>query len=91
MDERRRLVHKTDPLTEKERNRLSELNNRLESLRFTTAVRDPLYERFAKTWTKRENLAWQNAPALTEDQRSAQEKLAAEIIDEMLKEEGLTP
>lgn len=91
LDERRRLVHKARELDAEELVALVKINKSLEVLGFTSAVRDPLYERFSKLWTKREDIAWQNEPSLSEEQRKAQEKLAAEIIDQMLRDEGLMP
>jgi hypothetical protein len=79
LDEKRALAAK-ETLTEEERNRLRELDERLRGLDFTNTVRDPMYKRFAEAMTEREGEEGLQVPVLTKEQQERQKELARGVL-----------
>jgi predicted ATPase len=79
LDEKRELAAK-ESLTEQERSRLSELDERLRGLDFTTTVRDPLYKQFVEAMAEREREEGLQAPVLTKEQQERQKELARQVL-----------
>jgi predicted ATPase len=87
--DRQRILSKKDPLTLEEEDELRRLRIRLDGLGFAQTVRDPLYERFLKAWTEREDPAWSESIQLTPEQLLARSRLAAQIVEQLDKEKGV--
>jgi ABC-type multidrug transport system ATPase subunit len=86
LDERRRIVAKTETLSAIERERLNEINKELDEIEFVDSNRDPLYAVFVKEWTKQEKKEWINLPDLSPAQIDEQNKLAEEIVTKIRKQ-----
>jgi ABC-type multidrug transport system ATPase subunit len=87
LDEKRALAAKPT-LTEEERVRLRELDERLRSLDFTITLRDPIYKVFAKAMAERERDEGLQVPVLTKEQQERQKQLAREVLESLaVKEE----
>lgn len=65
--------------------KLIELENKLEKYGFAKQQRDPLYQKFIDSFMRREEL--QKAPT-NEQEKEKQDKIMVEILDEILKEEN---
>jgi predicted ATPase len=74
--------------TREEEEELRELNLFLREKGLTQATRDPLYERFVRAWTQREDPAWAEAVELTPEQLNERNRLAAEIVEQLRREEA---
>lgn len=85
--DRQRLLAMKETLTVDEEKELRELKARLRGKGFAQTIRDPLYELFIKAWTEREDPAWRGAVELTPEQREARARLAAEIVEQLRREE----
>jgi predicted ATPase len=85
MEERTRLLAKGEKRTPKETERMRELTNEISNLGFTKIFRDPLYTQFVQAMAKREEFT---KPKLTQKDIDAQEEIAAEILENILKKEG---
>jgi predicted ATPase len=83
--DRQRLLAMSEltPETEAE---LAAVTARLHSKGFNRAIRDPLYEVFARAWTEREDPSWRDAVQLSPQQRQDRARLAAEIVAELAGE-----
>lgn len=88
LDLQRRLAMKVGELTVLEEQQLREVSERLHNLGFWKADRDPIYELFLKKWAEREKPEWTASVELTPEQLKERETLAAEIADELSKEQG---
>lgn len=88
LDEKRELAVK-ESLTDGERSRLRELDERLGGLDFTTTVRDPLYRLFVGAMSERERREGLQAPTLTKEQQERQTELAREVLAELSKNGGV--
>lgn len=86
LDQQRVLAMKQE-LSPEEESKLRELKIRLGSLGFAQTIRDPLYELFIKAWTQREDPTWSKAVQLTPEQRRDRSRLAAQIVEELRREE----
>lgn len=75
-------------LNSAEEKRLNELNSHIQSLGITRTFRDPLYSRFVQAIGQREEF---QKPNLTSDELDQQNKLALEILDELIKEQDDNP
>ena len=64
--------------------RMTKLTNELGSLDFTRTIRDPLYEKFVKATLSRNEF---KKTVLTTAEIKQQERIAQEIIEEILEEE----
>jgi predicted ATPase len=82
LDEKRALAAKAT-LTEEERARLRELDERLRGLDFTITVRDPMYKRFAEAMAEREKAEGLQVPVLTKEQQERQKQLAKEVLESL--------
>jgi predicted ATPase len=85
LEERTRLLAKGEKRTAGENNRMREVTNEISQLGFTTVFRDPLYTQFAQAVAKRKEFT---KPKLTQEDLDAQEKIAAEILESILKKEA---
>ena len=85
MEERTRLLAKGDQRTQEETEMMRELTNEISQLGFTKIFRDPLYTQFVQAMAKREEFI---KPKLTQKDIDAQELIAAEILESILKKEG---
>jgi predicted ATPase len=72
------------PETEAE---LAAVTAKLQSKGFMRTIRDPLYELFTRAWAKREDPSWREVVQLSPQQRQDREQLAAEIIEQLAREE----
>jgi len=70
--------------TRDEQEEMIKLSNELGSLDFTRTIRDPLYDKFVRAMTLRDEF---KKSILTPEERRKQEKIANEIIDDILKGE----
>jgi predicted ATPase len=87
LDEKRALAAKAE-LTEEERDRLRDLDERLRGLDFTVNVRDPMYRRFTEAMAEREREEGLQVPVLTTEQQELQKKLAREVLGKLAANEG---
>lgn len=87
LDEKRELAAKTT-LTDAERDRLRELDERIGVLDFTTTVRDPMYKRFVDTLAEREREEGLQVPVLSKEQQERQKELAREVLGVKAHEQG---
>lgn len=78
LDEKQELSTK-EKLSEKELERLSELNGILDDFDITS-VRDPCYEQFAKEMKKREQEEKLQKVSLTKSEQEKRDQIASEII-----------
>lgn len=78
LDEKQELSTK-EKLSEKELERLSELNGILDDFDFTS-VRDPFYEQFAKEMKKIEQEEKLQKISLTKSEQEKRDQIASEII-----------
>jgi predicted ATPase len=74
-------------LSAEERMELGDLDLRLSNKGFTRTIRDPLYQLFIKAWTEREDPTWRETVELTPEQMRDREELAAQIVNELQREE----
>jgi energy-coupling factor transporter ATP-binding protein EcfA2 len=82
--DRKRGLSLKPVLTPEENKELIDLADELGSLDFTRTIRDPLYDKFVRAMMSRKEF---QKPILTPTERREQEKMAREIIDEILAEE----
>jgi len=82
--DRKRELYLKSKLTIDENEEMRELANELGELDFTRTIRDPLYDKFVRALMSRDEF---KKPILTPEERRKQEKIAREIIDEILAEE----
>src|ERR1700687_1605383 len=82
LDHRRLLAMKPNRSVEEE-SELRTLNEELHGRGFDQTTRDPLYERFVKAWTEREDSSWRQTVKLTPKQQEDRARLAAEIVEEL--------
>ena len=85
MEERTRLLAKEETRTPEETERMRELTDEISNLGFTKIFRDPLYTQFVQAMTKRKEFT---KPKLTQKDIDAQEEIAAEILENILRKEG---
>jgi predicted ATPase len=85
LEERTRLLAKGEKRTPKETKRMREITNEISKLGFTKIFRDPLYTQFVQAMAKRQEFT---KPELTQKDIEAQEEIAAEILESILKKEG---
>ncbi len=87
LDEKRRLqiLFKDNKLSDEQKERLIELEDKLEKYGFSKYQRDPLYQKFIDAFMRREEL--QKAP-INEEEKEKQDKIMVEILDEILKDEN---
>lgn len=83
LDRKRELFLKTEK-TEEEIEEMETLSEELGSLDFTRTIRDPLYDKFVRAMMARDEF---KKPTLTYKEKKNQEKIAKEIIDDLLEEE----
>jgi predicted ATPase len=69
--------------------RLKDLTERLGNLAFTRSSPDPLYAQYVEKMTEAQAKEGLLLPTLTTDQQARQEKLAAEVIEEIRKKDRL--
>lgn len=81
---RKRELYLKPNLTQDEQAELITLNNELGALDFSRTIRDPLYDKFIRAMMSREEF---KKPILTPEERRKQEKIAKEIIDDILEGE----
>lgn len=86
LDRKRELYLKSleSELTHEENEEMRMLADELGSLDFTRTIRDPLYDKFVRAIMSRDDF---KKPVLTPEERRKQEKIAQEIINEILAEE----
>jgi predicted ATPase len=82
LDERRNLAALKELNTD-QRQRLAELNKKLEGLDFAITFRDPLYQAFVKEMMTRQEPDIAETIALSPEQFKAQRDLAMKILDEL--------
>ncbi len=87
LDEKRALAAK-EALTDEERDRLRQLDERLGGLDFTVTIRDPMYKRFAQAVAERERAEGLQVPVLTKEQQERQKQLAKEVLESLTASEG---
>lgn len=85
LDEKRALAVKPT-LTAEDQARLDELNLQLGPVDFTSVVRDPLYHRFVEAMSRALSTQPPTPPTLTPDQMEEREKIATEVIEQLLKQ-----
>ena len=86
LDQKRALAAKAK-LTDKERARLRELDERLRGLDFSISVRDPMYKRFVEAMSAREKAEGLQVPILTKEQQERQKQLAQEVLQSLTPSE----
>jgi hypothetical protein len=86
--DRQRALAMQKHRTPDENEELRQLNLFLRGKGLTQATRDPLYERFIRAWTEREDPAWAEVVELTPDQLDERNRLAAEIVEQLRREEA---
>ena len=86
LDRKRELYLKSleSELIHEENEEMRMLSAELGSLDFTRTIRDPLYDKFVRAIMSRDDF---KKPVLTPAERRKQEKIAQEIINEILAEE----
>ena len=57
---------------------------------FDLTQRDPLYQEFLKAWTAQEDPRWRETVELTPEQQQARSRLAARIVEELRREQGMS-
>lgn len=82
--DRKRALYLKEELTIDENEEMRKLAADLGELDFTRTVRDPLYDKFVRVLMSRDEF---KKPILTPEERREQEKIAQEIINEILAEE----
>lgn len=82
----KKLQDKGKDLSDKDRLKLIQLSDELAPLGFTRDFRDPVEQKFADAWVRRRSK--KDAIALTPKDLKAQEKIADEILNEILAEEN---
>lgn len=84
LNERNKLISKQDGigLNDEEKQRLTKLFYNLSTLGINTTDRDPLYQKFIIAISKREDF---NLQETSSDDRDKQNKIALEILDEIIK------
>ena len=87
LDHKRELATK-DELTQAERERLSELNRKLEGLDFSRVTRDPLYKPYVDAMSLLEPRLGLRKTTLTADEIDRRESLAANVVTELLQRLG---
>lgn len=80
LDEKRELAIK-DQLTPMDRERLTELNRKLDALDFRMPVRDPMYRPFVEAMTRLESELELDGAALTPEQYRLREELATVVVE----------
>ena len=83
LDRKRELFLKTER-TGDEKKEMEKLSDELGSLDFTRTIRDPLYDKFVRAISSREEF---KKPFLSPKDKELQEKIAQQIINEILEEE----
>jgi predicted ATPase len=86
--DRQRVLSMKESLSAEEEEELRDLKGRLRGLGLAQTIRDPLYELFLRAWTEREDPAWRHAVALSPEQRADRARLAAEIVEELRRDQG---
>jgi hypothetical protein len=86
--DRHRILAMQEHRTSQEDEELRQLNLFLRNKGLTQATRDPLYERFVRAWTEREDPAWAEVVELTPEQLDERNRLAAEIVEQLRREEA---
>lgn len=86
--DRQRALAMQEHRTPDEDEELRQLNLLLRGKGLTQATRDPLYERFVRAWTEREDPAWADVVELTPEQLDERNRLAAEIVEQLRREES---
>jgi hypothetical protein len=86
MLDRQRILAMKEDLSPEDETELRDLKLKLSHLGFAQTIRDPLYERFVKAWTEREDPAWTQAVQLTPEQQRDRARLAAQIVEELRRE-----
>lgn len=86
--DRHRILAMQEHRTADEDEELRQLNVFLRNKGLTQATRDPLYERFVRAWTEREDPAWAEVVELTPEQLDERSRLAAEIVEQLRREEA---
>jgi len=86
LDRKRELYLKSleSELTHEENEEMRMLADELGSLDFTRTIRDPLYDKFVRAIMSRDDF---KKPVLTPEERRKQDRIAQEIINEILEEE----
>ena len=83
IDRKRDLMYK-DNKTKADENEIKRISDELGILDYTRTIRDPLYEKFAKAVTRAEAF---KKPVLSKEDLIEQEKIADEILAEIIEEE----
>ena len=86
--DRQRILSMSDYLTVSEKEELFQINQRLWGLGLMGSSRDPLYAKFLRAWTEREQAVWREETSLSPDELKARDRLAAEIVQELAEEES---
>ena len=84
LDQKRLIATKQNP-SKDDLSRLDELNEQLENLGFTHSTRDPLYNLFVEALMKSNEYGTFQKPTLTAEEIEAQKKLAAAVIEKVIK------
>lgn len=88
--DRQRLLAMKQDLTPADEAELARLREVLRGRGFDLTQRDPLYQHFLKAWTAQEDPRWREAVELTPEQREARSRLAAQIVEDLRREQGLS-
>jgi predicted ATPase len=86
--DRQRELGAMEELSPDEREELARLSRELIDLDFTTTVRDPLYKEFVRAMTAAEREEGLDVPVLTREQQERQQELAADILRELMDNQG---
>jgi len=87
MIERQRFLASKKDLTEEELGELDNLTEKISLEGYAPVYSDPQFAAFVKAWAKRSEAQKLSGIALTPDQRKNEEKLAEEILEEIIQEE----
>lgn len=79
------IKQQKNTLTDKELEELRELHEELDQLGFSNTFRDPLFQKFIVAYKERINIS--SKKSYSKDELDEQNKLALEILEELMKEE----
>ena len=88
--DKQRLLAMKENLTDDDQAELARLREVLRGRGFDLTQRDPLYQEFLKAWTAQEDPRWRETVELTPEQQQARSRLAARIVEELRREQGMS-
>jgi len=86
LDTRVRLIAKEQPLSERDRKQLEEVDNRLTDAGFAKAFSDPYYSAFVRAWGRKYSGVMAGEQFLTAEKRQEIDRIASEVLKEAIAE-----